>query len=202
MPYTSLILAGGRSSRMGTSKPWLPFGRTTLLGHMVEIVQKACGEILVVGAPGQTLPPVSARVIRDEIPGQGPLSGLHAGLSAASNDLCFATSCDAPFLKPEVARAVLAAAEGFDAVVTRWGGQIQPMQAAYRKACLPIVSQLLKEKLLRPAFIFDRVKTRVIEEDEIRALDPDGDSFSNMNTPEDYAKVLKRAGGISFRPWL
>lgn len=202
MPYTSLVLAGGRSSRMGTSKPWLPFGGSTLLGHVVEIVQKVCGEIVVVGAPGQTLPPVSARVVRDDVPGQGPLSGLHAGLGAASNDLCFATSCDVPFLKPELVRAVLAAADGYDAVVPRWEGQINPMQAAYRKACLPVVSQLLKEKLLRPAFIFDRVKARVLDEDELRKIDPDGDSFWNMNTPEDYAKVLKRAGGVYLRPWL
>lgn len=197
MRATALVLAGGKSSRMGRPKAWLDFGGEPLLRRIVGIVSTVCDEVFVVSGVGQELPATPARVIEDQIPGQGPLSGLHAGLSAATWDVCFMTSCDVPFLKPAFVRHVLEFLESFDIAVPRWKEEFQPMQAAYRRGILPVVGEHLEKRKLRPLFLFERLKTRILEESDLRGVDPQGESFMNINTPEEYAAslaVLRRQG--------
>jgi molybdopterin converting factor small subunit len=77
-------------------------------------------------------------------------------------------------------------------VVPHWQGRFQPLHAVYRNSVLPLLEGQLARGELRPVFLFDKVRTRRIEEEEIRRFDPEGSSFFNMNTPEDYAEALTR----------
>ncbi len=184
------VLAGGLSTRMGRPKAWLPFGDVVLLQRVVHRMRGVFPEIVVVGAAGQELPDAGVPVVRDRRAAQGPLAGLEAALASVSSPALFAVSCDAPFLQPALARLVAASLGDHDAAVPRWLGRLNPLLAVYRTSLLPQITRLLDAGRLRPAFLFEEVRTRVLEEEELRAADPEGLSFVNMNGPDDYGAAL------------
>jgi len=189
---TALVLAGGRSSRMGRPKALLPFGGEPLVLHIVRALHPLFAEIVVVGAPGQDLPPMPARLISDAVAYQGPVGGIYYGLKAAGGETAFVTSCDSAFLSTGLVSHLLAESADYDVVVPRWQGRFQPLLAVYRRNVLPLLEAQLAEGQLRPVYLFDKVRTRIVEEDEVRRFDPEGASFFNMNTPEDYTTALER----------
>ena len=143
-----IVLAGGRSSRMGTPKAWLDWHGSTLLRRTCGVVARgAGGPVVVVRAPGQELPrlPAGVRVVEDAREGKGPLQGLLAGLEAVDGDVAFAASTDMPFLHPRFVAAVCAAARDADAAVPHLGGFRQPLAAAYRTALAPLVAELVAD---------------------------------------------------------
>jgi molybdenum cofactor guanylyltransferase len=184
-----VFLAGGKSSRMGTAKAWLEFEGRPLLAHLVERMLAVFPEAVVVGAPGQDLPETPARVVYDENPGEGPVAGLVVGLREISRPFSFVASCDVPFLNPEVARYLANVAQCYDVAVPEWEERLHPLQAVYRTSVQPLLAQQLAEGRRRPIDLFDRVRTLIVKEPELRAIDPEGRSFLNMNTPEDYQRA-------------
>lgn len=188
----AVVLAGGRSSRMGTPKALLPFDDRPLISHVVVTLNDRFGEVVVVAAPGQDLPPLAETVVRDDVPFQGPVGGIYYGLRAIARDVAFVTSCDSPFLNPELIAHVVGQAEHHDVVVPRWQGRFQPLHAAYRRSLLPLLEDQLARAELRPVSLFDKVRTCVVEEADVRRFDPDGASFFNMNSPAEYADALER----------
>jgi molybdopterin-guanine dinucleotide biosynthesis protein A len=188
----AIVLAGGKSARMGTPKALLRFDDTPLIEHIVGALRERFAEVIVVAAPDQALPPLPATLVRDEIAHQGPASGLYYGLRAARPAVSFVTSCDAAFLNLDVVSYLVDQAPGHDAVVPRWHGRDQPLHAVYRRTVLPALEAQLSRGERRVGAVLDRVRTRRVAEEEIRSLDPEGASFFNMNTPEDYAEAQRR----------
>jgi molybdenum cofactor guanylyltransferase len=192
-----IVLCGGKSSRMGTSKALLPFGPETMLQRVVRLLREVVAPIVVVAASDQELPGLPADVIvtRDEQQGRGPLEGLRAGLKAlpAGVDAAYVTSCDVPLLEIGFVRQMLDLARGHDIAVMEIDGFTHPLSAIYRRATLPDVENLLAQDRLRPAFLFDAVKTRRVRPDEITA-DPNLRTLRNLNTREDYERALADAG--------
>lgn len=197
MTAGGIVLAGGRSTRMGTSKALLPFGPETMLQRVVRVLGDVVDPIVVVAAPGQELPPLPPAVIvtHDEREGRGPLEGLRAGLAALPErlDAAYATSCDVPLLVPGFVRELLGLAEGYDVVVMEVDGFAHPLSAVYRRAVLPHVEELLAHDRLRPVFLFERVRTRRVVPEEMTS-DPDLRTLRNLNTPADYERALADAG--------
>jgi molybdopterin-guanine dinucleotide biosynthesis protein A len=189
---TAIILAGGRSSRMGSPKALLPFDDEPLIVHIVRRLQPLFGDIVVVAAPGQDLPSMPVTLVRDDVAYQGPVGGIYYGLQAARKEAAFVTSCDSAFVVPSLISHLLSLSAGCDVVVPRWENRYQPLLAVYRKTVLPCLADQLAKQELRPVFLFDKVRTRVVDEGEIRQFDPDGASFFNMNSPEDYQHALSR----------
>jgi molybdopterin-guanine dinucleotide biosynthesis protein A len=184
---------------MGRPKAWLPFGDVVLLQRVVRRLRTVFPQIVVVGAEGQDLPAVDVPVVRDRRTAQGPLAGLEAALGSVASRALFVVSCDAPFLQPALARLVASRLEDNDAVVPRWQGRLNPLLAVYRTSLLPRVTKLLDAGRLRPAFLFDEVRTRYVQDEELRTADPEGLSFINMNGPDDYGAALASAPpGVTF----
>jgi molybdopterin-guanine dinucleotide biosynthesis protein A len=177
---------------MGTPKALLPFDDTPLIEHVVATLRRLFDEVVVVAAPGQSLPSMPVTLVRDEVEYQGPVAGIYYGLRAASRDVSFVTSCDSGFLNAALILHLVSEIPGHDVVVPHWQGRYQPLQAVYRRSVLPLLAEQLARGELRPVYLFDRVRTRRVDEAEIRRFDPDGSSFFNMNTPADYAEALKR----------
>src|SRR5262245_66061476 len=101
MRVGGIVLCGGKSSRMGRPKAWLPFGDEVMLQRVVRIVREVVEPVVVVAAPGQDVPlPPEVEIVRDEVEGRGPLAGLAAGLTALEGkvDAAYLSSCDVPFL--------------------------------------------------------------------------------------------------------
>ena len=192
-----IVLCGGKSTRMGSSKALLPFGPETMLQRVVRLVREVAEPIVVVAALDQELPelPRSVIVTRDERQARGPLEGLRAGLKALPSDVdaTYVTSCDVPLLVPDFAREMLDLARGYDVAVMEIDGFTHPLSAVYRRSTLPFVEDLLAKDRLRPVFLFEAVKTRRVRPEEITS-DPDLRTLRNLNTPEDYERALVEAG--------
>jgi molybdopterin-guanine dinucleotide biosynthesis protein A len=191
-----IVLAGGKSTRMGTPKALLPFGDETMLQRVVRLLGGIVSPIVVVTAAGQELPrlPDGVIVTRDEREGRGPLEGLRAGLKALPEDVdaAYVTSCDVPLLVPGFVRQMLELARGYDIAVMEIDGFTHPLSAVYRRATLPQIESLLAQDRLRPAFLFDAVRTRRVQPGEMTA-DPELETLRNLNTPEDYQRALAEA---------
>ena len=192
-----IVLCGGKSTRMGSSKALLPFGNETMLQRVVRILSQVVWPIVVVAAIDQELPALSGDVIvtRDEREGRGPLEGLRAGLRAlpADVDTAYVTSCDVPLLVPGFVSQMLDLARGYDIAVMEIDGFTHPLSAVYRRSTLAPVEDLLANDRLRPVFLFDAVRTRRVRPEEMTA-DPDLRTLRNLNTREDYDRALAEAG--------
>jgi molybdenum cofactor guanylyltransferase len=189
---TAIVLAGGKSSRMGRPKALLPFGNEPLILHIVRELNRIFAETVVVAAPGQEMPALPATLVRDEMAYQGPVGGITYGLKAAGKKLCFVTSCDVAFLNGPLISHLMYRIPNYHVVVPYWQERLQPLHAAYRRSVLPLLEDQLERGELRPIYLFDRVPTCKIGDDEIRRFDPEGLSFFNMNTTDDYARALQR----------
>jgi molybdopterin-guanine dinucleotide biosynthesis protein A len=197
MTAGGIVLCGGRSTRMGTSKATLPFGPETMLQRVVRVLGEIVTPIVVVAAAGQELPPLPVGIVvtRDEREGRGPLEGLRAGLKALPEriDAAYVTSCDVPLLVPGFVQQMLSLAEGYDVAVMEIEGFAHPLSAVYRRATLPRIEELLSQDRLRPVFLFDSVRTRRVRPEEMTA-DPALRTLRNLNTPDDYRRALADAG--------
>jgi molybdopterin-guanine dinucleotide biosynthesis protein A len=182
---------------MGTPKALLPFGPETMLQRVVRVLGGVVSPIVVVAAPGQHLPDLPAGTIltQDEREGRGPLEGLRAGLKSLPRaaERAYVTSCDVPLLVPGFVRQMLELAQGFDCAVMEIDGFAHPLSAVYSRATLPHIEELLAHDRLRPAFLFEAVRTRRVRTDEMTA-DPELQTLRNLNTPEDYIRALADAG--------
>jgi molybdenum cofactor guanylyltransferase len=193
-----IVLAGGKSTRMGTSKAMLAFGPETMLQRVVRLLGSVVSPIVVVAAREQQLPalPDDVLIARDEREARGPLEGLRAGLKALPDfvESAYVTSCDVPLLVPAFVERVIELLGEHDIAVMEIDGFAHPLSAVYRRGTLPHVESLLVQDRLRPAFLFDAVRTRRIQPAEMRPVDPELRTLRNLNTREDYVKALADAG--------
>jgi molybdopterin-guanine dinucleotide biosynthesis protein A len=187
---SAVILAGGKSSRMGQPKALLPFDGEPLIAHTVRTLRCLFADIVVVAAPEQELPSLSVTLVRDEVAYQGPVGGILYGLRAAHAEIAFVTSCDAPFLNLELIAFLVTQMSDHDVVVPYWQERLQPLHAVYRRSVAPLLQEQLDRGELRPIFLYKKVRTREVSPEEIRRFDPEGLSFRNMNSPEDYQAAL------------
>lgn len=196
--FAGVVLCGGKSSRMGLSKAMLPFGPELMLQRVVRLLSQVVRPVVVVAAPEQVLPelPVEVIVSRDDREGRGPLQGLLAGVSALEGRAAaaYATSCDVPLLVPAFVRHMLERLEENDAAVPVEDQFYHPLAAVYRLGVLPHIRELLAADQLRPAFLFDRVKTCRVPIEELKAVDPELNTLKNLNQPPDYLVALAEAG--------
>src|SRR5262245_13378190 len=193
-----IVLAGGKSTRMGLPKATLPFGPELMLQRVVRLLSSVVQPIVIVAAPGQELPqlPNGVLIARDEREARGPLEGLSAGLAAIAPHAAaaYATSCDVPLLQPAFVQAMIDQLGDSDIVVPIEEEFAHPLAAVYRVTILPQIQNLLAADQLRPAYLFDRAITRRIPIDHLRALDPQLTTLRNLNRPEDYLDALREAG--------
>ena len=193
-----IVLAGGHSRRMGRSKAHLPFGDELMLQRVVRLLSEVVDPIVVVGAPGQQLPPLppDVAVTSDEVADRGPLQGLGAGLSALEGrcQAAYACSCDAPLLKPAFVARMIELLGDHQIAVPHVDDYHHPMAAVYRLEVLDDINALLGADRRRPIFLFETVRVRLVGREDLIDVDPDLDSLRNCNRPEDYEEALRVAG--------
>jgi molybdopterin-guanine dinucleotide biosynthesis protein A len=197
-----IVLAGGRSRRMGTSKAALEWHGSTLLRRTVGVLLRVVdAPVVVVRAPGAPLPclPPAVEVVDDPVEGEGPLQGMAVGLDAvAGAEKAFVCSTDLPFLHPVFVRRMLRAlGDHTDALVPRTGGLRQPLAAAYRTSLAPLCAQLVADGERRPGVLLDRCRTVFVDDRQLLAdpalarVDPQLRSLANVNEPADYEAARK-----------
>jgi len=190
LALSGVILAGGRSTRLGRDKALLELEGRTLVARTLDVLAQLTDDIIVVTSLAPHLLPPSARVVADRYVGAGVLAGVHAGLLAARGELAIVVACDMPFLNLDLLRYIVSLAHEADIVVPRWT-DVEPLHAVYRPAaCLGPVESALARGERRIISFYHEVRVRYVERAEIARLDPQGLSFFNVNTLEDWERAL------------
>ena len=190
VPLAGVVLAGGESRRMGRDKATLPGpdGAATLSEHVVGIVGKRCEPVFVVAAPGQPLPKLQARIVRDEARGLGPLPAAGRGLRAAAEAgarFAFVCAVDMPLLTAELIDDLARLATETNAeVVLPWDGRSHYLAAVYRTDLAQRIDALVAAGERKMSALIDASDAQQI-------VLPDSRPLTNVNTDADLRAVLQ-----------
>lgn len=184
---TGVLLAGGKSRRMGEDKRYLVVGDETLLERGLGVLRSVFQEVLVVIAQDSSPVGIDARVVRDLVPECGSLGGLYTGLMRATTPCIFVVACDMPFLDRAVIAQFTSRSATADIVMAKLAARLHPMHALYGKRCLPLLEQMIQARQLKIQELVSHASLRVqyVTEMDLLAIDPSGRSFQNVNTPAD-----------------
>jgi molybdopterin-guanine dinucleotide biosynthesis protein A len=180
----AIVLCGGRSSRMGRAKAWLPWRGRPMVVHVVELLRRVVSDVVVVTSAELDLPPLDARIVCDDTPGEGPLVGLAMGLEAVEAELAFVTGTDVPFLSEALVRAVLSQGGAAAPVVD---GFVQTLAAAYPKSAARTARLLLAQGRRRPLDLLEAEDYVALAAENL----PDLESLQGFNTPEAYLEAVR-----------
>lgn len=193
---TAIILAGGKSTRMGTDKALIKVNDDNMLEAAIRVLAGGFSE-LIVSANNRNYESLKIKTVSDVFPGRGPLAGLHAGLQASGNDVNFVVPCDMPFINVRLALYMVELAAAFDVVVPKIGDYYEPLFAVYTKNCLPVIEAHLMAGQNRVSTLYTdtELKVRNISEAEIEKFGHSDSLFFNVNTPVDLQHAKQMAGG-------
>jgi len=193
---TSIILAGGKSSRLGRSKALQIIEGKSLIQRVVDRLAILSTEIIIVTAHGEAIPCSSAvriKTVADIYSVKGSLVGIYSGLIASSSLRAVVVGCDMPFLSVGLLEYMTQISSTFDIVVPRIKDKLEPLCAVYSKSCLVPIQELLEQNELMISKFFSMVKVKYVEEDEINSFDPEHLSFFNINSQDDLERAKKLA---------
>jgi molybdopterin-guanine dinucleotide biosynthesis protein A len=189
---TTIVLAGGKSRRLGRNKALEMIGEQCLCQRVIEKLSAISDEVIVVlSSSGQISDEalIGVKTVYDSYPASGALVGLYSGLRESDSPYQIVVGCDMPFLNLDLLRHLISLSPGFDVVIPRLRDKLEPLHAVYSKDCIsPIESRLNAGNLKISGFI-DAVKVRYVDQDEIDKFDPQHLSFMNVN----YETDLERA---------
>ncbi len=189
---SAIILAGGKSSRMGMDKALLKLNNLTLIVGALEKIRVLFDEIIIVTSQSVKYNFKGIKEVVDIFPGQGPLGGIHAGLKTAKYEKAFVVACDMPFWEPDIVKRLWDAATDYDAAVPKKDSFLEPLFAVYSKACLPAIEECFKQNLLSVFDFYQSVKINYVEKDDLLSFTNSKRAFLNINTPEEYYKITNQ----------
>jgi molybdenum cofactor guanylyltransferase len=190
LDVSCIVLAGGKSKRLGRNKVAETIGSKSLLERVVSCLTPLNAEIIVVAARESSLPELTnysrVKFVEDIYPGKGTIGGIYTGLATSETFYNLVVACDMPFLKLDLVRYMVSQAEGYDVVIPKTNNQIlEPLHAIYSRNCLSYLEFLIKQGRLSVLELFPMVRVKYIEEIEIQKFDPEHVSFFNINTETD-----------------
>lgn len=193
-----VLLAGGKSRRMGQDKRFISIGEETLYVRSLAVLRSVFERVVVVIAQDSASIESDLPVLRDLIPECGSLGGLYTGLKQAGTEWVFAVACDMPFLDPATIKYFIELRHEADVVMAKLNNGYHPMHALYHRHCLPIIEGLIQAQDFKIHRLADHpaLRVRIVMPEELRPLDPQERSFYNVNTPADLAaarSLLERA---------
>lgn len=204
MDVSCIILAGGKSSRLGRNKVIETIGNRSLLERVVSCLTFFKSEIIIVSAKDSSLPELTdyprLRTVQDVYPGKGTIGGIYTGLVTSKTFYNLIVACDMPFLNLSLMQFMINQAEGYDVVIPRTKNQIlEPLHAVYSRNCISHLEFLIQQNRLSVLELYPMVKVKYIEEAEISQYDPAHTSFFNINTEADLkaGKELARKEGVN-----
>lgn len=183
-----IVLAGGKNSRMGgEDKAFLRVGQQTIFERTLALFQAAFPEVVVVSNAPSKYRHYPVRVVTDEIPGGGPLSGLHAGMGCVTRPYVFVAACDMPYLRPEPIAFLVNRLVDQEAIIPTWEGDIEPLHSVYAAALRPRIEAALRNGVRAIRDFLPGVRVDYVSEAELRRVVGAAESFRNVNTPEEAA---------------
>ncbi|MGD1078856.1 MAG: molybdenum cofactor guanylyltransferase [Candidatus Sulfotelmatobacter sp.] len=189
---TAFVLAGGKSTRMGTDKAFVTLDGRTLLARALELARSVTPNVRIVGDPAKFAP--FAPVVEDVFRGCGPLGGIHAALRASQTNLNLILAVDVPFVSPALLQYLIARARtSASATVTavRAKGGWQPLCAVYRPQFADAAEEALGASRYKIDALFDSQRTQTVSEDELESAGFSPNMFRNLNTRQELAQAAE-----------
>jgi molybdopterin-guanine dinucleotide biosynthesis protein A len=198
LEISGIILAGGRSLRLGHDKILEKIGDKSLLERVISRIDTLSEHIIIVTAHERTFAPLAnhpkVKTVSDILPGQGSLGGIYTGLVTSGSFYNLVVAADMPFLNGRLLRYMIDQAEGFDLVLPRVEGLFEPLHAIYSRNCIAPIKTILARGKKVIIELFNYVKVRYIEAEEVNRFDPQHLSFFNINTVEELETARDIAG--------
>jgi molybdopterin-guanine dinucleotide biosynthesis protein A len=183
--HSAIVLAGGRSRRMGVDKASVRIGGRRLLDRVLSVVTGLFDDVVVVGRAEWTDAPGAVRFAEDDFPGRGPLGGLYTGLGLVAHERALVMGCDMPFITAEALRELVSHDGEADATVARTDGCPQPLLAVYDRRVRPVVGRLFTSD--------DRSLMNLLSTISVEYVDlADAGACLGVNTPEELREANRR----------
>jgi molybdenum cofactor guanylyltransferase len=196
----SIILAGGKSLRFGHDKVLEKIGNTSLLEQAISHTEPLSKEIIIVTAQDRTFSQLGnhpkVKLVSDIFPGQGSLGGIYTGLMKSNSFYNLVVAVDMPFLNESLLRYMIKVADGYDFILPKIDNWYEPLHAIYSRNCINPIKSILEQGKKVIVELFNYVKVRYIEAEEVDRFDPQHLSFFNINTIKDMEQAKKITGGV------
>ena len=196
---TGVLLAGGKSRRMGQDKRFLTLGGITLFDRVRRVLETLFSEVLIVLAEEvPDLPVGKGKVVYDVIPGCAAAGGLYTGLFYSMHPRIFAVACDMPLLQGEVISHMSSIIPFADIVTVKLGDDFQPMHSFYSQACAEFLEPMLRSGTYKIQNLFEnkQLSVQVVPAQDLQKYDPWNISFFNVNTPGDLDRAQQLLGSL------
>ena len=192
MKMSAVILAGGKSSRMGQDKAFLKIGNRTIVEYQLQRLSPLFEELLLSTNLPEKFAHLGLETVQDFIPDRGPLVGIYSSLLKARYSHLFAIACDMPFISPGLITYMKEDCKDYDVTVPETERGLEPLHAIYSKTCLPVMKEYMDKKDGKGRVIefFSQVKVRVVTREEISSIPGGNEAFLNFNTMEEYRKQV------------
>lgn len=188
---TGVILIGGKSTRIGCDKAFLPFGGVPIFEKVLDALGRHLEKIMLVGDRPERFSEYGLPVYPDLYPGSS-LGGLYTGLHASETRYIFAAPCDLPYANADLLQYLISLRDGYDAVVPVTPSGPEPLYAVYSKECLDPMRELLEAGNFRIFDFYSRVRVRRVPDAELSRQDISSMAFINVNTMEEYERILRK----------
>ncbi len=183
---TAVILAGGKSSRMGSNKAFLKLKDKTFIELQIELLRKMFDEIIISANTQSEYEYLNLPVFKDIYPGKGPLAGIYTSLINSSSFYTFMLACDMPFVDLELIKHLQDLTQNYDVVIPKSKKGLEPLHAFYSKNCIDSIKKELDANNLRIISFFPHVNVKIVELDSLTVSNSFKDSIKNLNTREEY----------------
>ncbi len=190
---SGFVLAGGASRRMGSDKARLRLGSESMVDRQIRLLRAVCRGVSILGPPNR-FPDAGVRVYADDIPGKGPLGGIHTGLRRARTEFSLFLSCDMPLMDARFLRYLCEQAIASRASATvppSWAKGVYPLCAVLRRRVLSTVRSSLGLGQNQMGRFLNKVQRRTVSKAEFAQAGFSPRIFYNANTPEEYEKVRR-----------
>ncbi|MBI5328170.1 MAG: molybdenum cofactor guanylyltransferase [Deltaproteobacteria bacterium] len=188
---TAIILAGGKSSRMGFNKAFIDIGGQNIINRTISLFKELFDEIILVVNNTADYEELDIPTVTDIFKGAGSLGGIYTGLFHASSEHSFVAACDMPFLSSEVISRMIQVSGSCNAAVPFIMGRYHPLHAVYSKKCLKPIEEMIKNKDLRITNLFQKVNIKKLDEKNWLLSEQVSSSLDNINTKEDLNRAIQ-----------
>ncbi|MEW6740755.1 MAG: molybdenum cofactor guanylyltransferase [Nitrospirota bacterium] len=190
---TGVVLAGGKNLRFPTLKSFIKIDNSTIIEKNLALLGDIFDEVFISTNMPEKYFYLGVPLIGDVLPSRGPMSGIYSSLINAKSDCIFVIACDMPFVEMDVVSFICKKHSPFcpDATIPIYNGQPQPLLGVYCKTALPYLEDCVLSEKTSMRRLLSEINTNFIGESDIMTIDPDGRSFVNINTMEDYEKLRR-----------
>lgn len=188
---TGVILAGGKSIRMGKNKAFIQVEGIPIIERIHNLFTELFQEVIIVTNEKDLFLNFNSKIYSDLIPDKGALGGLYTGIVWSSFYYSFCVACDMPFIKRSLVQYLIENVANEDVIIPRTKDGLQPLHAIYSKNCIDPIRRSIEEGKSKIIDIYDEVNVKIVDERNFLSFDPGRESFINVNTPEELT-LLRR----------